>query len=170
MVTDRTRDDVWAEMLDVARLVRYYEALSDRYRRYGVWLRVALLVSMGGGFWAVLGAFPLWAQLGAGLAVSVIAILDLVMNFSKKAAVAHTITLECGLLEKEWRDLWAYVENEDADETEARDWNRRLSGRLEEIIGWAGHADIGGDDKLNRKCADSAYAVMARQYGVHYAG
>ncbi len=33
MVAEQTRNAIWQELLDVARLVRYYEALSDQHRR-----------------------------------------------------------------------------------------------------------------------------------------
>ena len=32
MATDQTREAIWQELLDSARLVRYYEALANRYR------------------------------------------------------------------------------------------------------------------------------------------
>ena len=45
MVTEQTRHDVWNEMLDIARLVRYYEALADKPRIFYYLIRGTLIFS-----------------------------------------------------------------------------------------------------------------------------
>lgn len=58
MTTSQTRNAVWQELLDTARLVRYYEALSNRYRRYHWAVRFVLLLSASSGIVALLDLLP----------------------------------------------------------------------------------------------------------------
>ena len=88
----------------------------------------------------------------------------LIRTVSKKAAILHAISIECSALEVEWQDLWGDLD--DIDDTEARQRNTRLSRRLTEVTGWAGHTDIQEDPKLNEKCEAAAYRVIQDQYGV----
>ena len=164
MMTERTRNAVWQELLDVARLVRYYETLSDRHRRNHLIVRFLLLAAAAGGIAALLDVLPAIAQLVAGGLVALLVAWDFVSDYAKKAAVLHAISLECSALEIEWGELWAYVDDNNASDAEVRRENRRLARRLSEVTGWAGHADIREDQKLNAECAEAAYRVMVDRY------
>ena len=63
-------------------------------------------------------------------------------------------------------DIIGWGDLDDIDDTEARQRNTRLSRRLTEVTGWAGHTDIREDPKLNEKCEAAAYRVIQDQYGV----
>lgn len=164
MVTDPTRNDVWQGLLDIARLVRYYEALSDRHRRNYFTIRLLLLIAATGGVAALLELLPDGIQILAGALVAVLVALDFVTDYAKKAAVLHAISIECSALEIEWEDLWGNLEN--LGDTEARQNHAGLSRRLANITGAAGHADIREDRKLNEQCEAAAYRVIQNQYGV----
>ena len=166
MVTEQTRNAVWQELLDVARLVRYYEALSDRHRRNHIIVRFLLLVAAASGIAALLDQLPAIAQLIAGGLIAVLVVWDFVSDYAKKAAVLHVISLECSALEVEWRELWADINDNESNTTdaEARGKNRKLALRISEVTGWAGHADIREDRKLNEKCEETAYRVVADWY------
>ena len=43
MVSPRTRADIWQDLLDANRLVRYYEALTNRYQLWQQAIRLLLL-------------------------------------------------------------------------------------------------------------------------------
>ena len=166
-VDDRTRNEVWQGFLDATRLERYYAALSDRHRRIHQIRRIVLLVAAAGGASAFLnllpGEFPRIAEM-AGALIAVVAIWDLVSDDARKAAIAHTISVECGDLENQWRDLWSAVDHEDSDEAEIRDRVRKLADQVLKVTARAGDADIREDHRLNRKSAEIAYKVMTDRY------
>lgn len=164
MATEQTRNDVWQELLDVARLVRYYESLSDRYKRCHSIIRFFLLAAAAGGIAALLDVLPAIVQLVAGGLVALLVAWDFVADYARKAAVLHVVSLECSALEIEWRELWAAVNKCDLDDAVARRKNQRLAQRANEATGRAGHADIREDRKLNEKCEKDAYRVVADWY------
>lgn len=171
MVTEQTRKDIWDEMLDVARLVRYYEALSDQHRRKHLTIRYLLIASAVSGTAALLELFPDQIQdviqIFAGCAIGLIAAWDIVTNYARKAAVLHAISKECSLLEIEWRDLWAEANNNDSDDAKIRSENRYLAKKLSEVTGWAGDADVQENRKLNEECETTAHKVMEEKYATY---
>lgn len=164
MVTDHTRNDVWQGLLDIARLVKYYEKLSDRHRHNHFRLRLLLLIAATGGIAALFELLPDFIQTLAGVLVAVLVALDFVTDYAKKAAVLHAISIECSELQTEWEYLWGNLEN--LGDTEARENHAGLSRRLVNVTGAAGHADIREDRKLNEHCEAEAYQVIQDQYGV----
>lgn len=148
----------------MARLVRYYEALSDKYRRKHFRIRLVLLAAAASGIAALLDLFPEVVQIVAGGLVALCVAWDFASDYAKKAAILHAISIECSALEVEWQALWD--ELDDLDDAEARQYNTRLSRRLTEVTGWAGHTAIQEDPKLNEKCEAAAYRVVQDQYGV----
>ncbi len=164
MVTDQVRSIVWQEYLDAARLVRYYEALSDKYRRNHFIVRFLLLAAAAGGIAALLELLPAIAQLIATAFVALIVVWDFVSDYARKAAVLHAISIECSELETDWQELWTEI-NEDEISTAEVLWKKsRLSRRILGVTSWAGVADIRENQKLNEKCAESAYRVMVDRY------
>lgn len=164
MATEQTRNAIWQEFLDVARLVRYYEALSDRQRRNRAIVQFLLLAAAASGIAALLDLLPSIVQAAAGGLVALLVAWDFVSNYAKKAAVLHAISIECSALEIEWRDLWFALDT--LSDEDAHRENTRLARRLTSVTGWAGQADIREDRKLNEQCAVAAYKVMAEQYAV----
>lgn len=162
MVAEQTRNAIWQELLDVARLVRYYEALSDQHRRNHLIVRFLLLAAAAGGIAALLDLLPAMAQLVAGGLVALLVAWDFVSDYAKKAAILHAISIECSAMEIEWQNLWLELEN--ISDAEARRENTRLSRRIADVTGWAGQADIRENRKLNEECEKAAYRVMAERY------
>ena len=162
MVTEQTRNAVWQELLDVARLVRYYEALSDQHRRNHLIVRFLLLAAVAGGIAALLDLLPAMAQLVAGGLIALLVAWDFVSDYAKKAAILHAISIECSAMEIEWQALW--LELETISDAEARRENTRLSRRIVDVTGWAGQADIREDRKLNEECEKTAYRVVTDRY------
>ncbi len=164
MVTDRTRNEVWQEYYDIARLCRYYEALHSRYLQHHLVLRVVLLVSMMSGIGSMLKLLPDSVQLVATVVVAGLIVWEFAGNHAKKAAVAHVIFLQCSDLEAKWRDLWLSVDDEDANDATIRRENANLSRRSLEVTGSAGNADIGVNNKLNEESTKNASTTMAQRY------
>ena len=166
MVTDQTRNAVWQELLDAVRLVRYYEALSDRYRRNHWAVRFVLLVAASSEIVALLALLPenmrQSVQLAAAGFIALTVAWDFVSDYARKAAVLHAISMECSAVEIELKSLWGEIESISDDEAQRR--NTQLMRRISDATGWAGQADIREDSELNRKCATTAYNVMEDQY------
>lgn len=166
MVSEQMRQAVWQDLLDVARLVRYYEALSNRYRLRHSLIQFLLLASALSGIAALLNLLPEVVQLVASGLIAFLVAWDFVAGYARKAAVLHTINYECHALEIEWSELWASINSADVSDTEAREKNKQLEKKFLSVTGWAGQANIRVDQKLNAKCEEVAYKVMAAQYAV----
>ncbi len=164
MVSDQTRNAVWQDILDAARLVRYYETLADRHRFKHWLIRFLMLAAAAGGVAALLELLPSIAQLVAGGLIALLVVWDSISDYAKKAAVLHAISLECSSLENEWRELWLDIENEATDEADARARNNRLARRMDDVTAWAGHADIRENTRLNEECEAAAYRVVVDRY------
>ena len=95
MGSDQTRNTVWQNILDVARLVRYYETLADRHRFRHWMIRFLMLAAAAGGVAALLELLPSIAQLVAGGLIALLVVWDSISDYAKKAAVLHAISLEC---------------------------------------------------------------------------
>ncbi len=162
MVTDETRNAVWQELLDVARLVRYYEAMADRHRRNHLVVRFVLLATAMGGVVAFFDLLPASVRLLLGAGIAGVVSWDLLSRYASKAAVLHAVSMECSLMETELRDVWLRLETMEDDEAR-REW-LRVSRRLAEVKGWAGQAGVAEDGKLNVECAEAAYATMQEQH------
>ena len=125
MVTDATRNGVWQEMLDAARLVRYYGRLADRYQRRHFCVRVALLTFGLVGASTVTDVLPEYrwlgeAQAAAGLVIAVLVAWDMLAGYATKGAVLDSIRRECTELETELRELWGEVQADELGDKEAR--------------------------------------------------
>lgn len=164
MASESIRNLIWQELLDVARLVRYYEALTDKYVLRDRVLKTVLLLSASASIAALLEALPNWVQLIAGLGIAVCIVTDFVMNFARKAAVLHAISTECSFLQNQIELLWAQVQDASGDEEEIKRDYIQLDQRLNTITSWARHANIREDKGLNESCAQAAYTVIGNKY------
>ena len=161
MVSQRTRNVVWQSYLDVSRLGLYYETLANRYRRYYLLLRVALLFSVIG---SVASPFmPLIHPAATFILVAATVILvavDYALDFAKKSAVLHQINVQVGRLETEWKMLWIRVDDDDSADSNIRSRNLQLEERLMEVVRRCGEEGIATNYKLDRKCMEMAYDVI----------
>lgn len=162
MVSEQIRNEIWQERLDVERLVRYYEVLAERHRIRHLGIRTILLLAATSGVASLLEVLPQVFQLIAGLSVTVLVVMDFALNEARKSAILNLIKIECRALGNEWESLWANLERITDDD--ARRENERLVRRLSEVTGWAGHTEVGEDNKLNVKCEEIAYKVMSERY------
>ena len=164
MVSETTRNEVWQSLLDVARLIRYYDAYANRRRFYHFILRGLLLFAAAGGVADMLAVLPDFVTPAVSVAIAVLVVVDFACNYARQAAVLHAIGRECGKLEVEWKDLWTNMNAGGVSDKRAMSINRELARQLLEATSWAGDADIREDRKLNEKCAEDAYKVMVEQY------
>ncbi len=160
MVSDQTRNMVWQEFLDVARLVRYYEALSNRYRLSYYIVRFLLLASAVSGIAVLLELLPATLQSISNGLIALLVVWDFLSDYARKAEVLRTISLHCSELESQWRDLWIELDDVESSDIEIRRKNGQLSERISVVTDWAGLADVRDDQKLNSACEREAYQVM----------
>ena len=162
MASDQTRNDVWQELLDSDRLVRYYEALADHYQRKHLFTLLLLGVGAASAFAAFLDLFPGVVQLVASVLIGIVAVWMFIADYAKKAAIAHDIGFQCRRLDVQWRDLWADVER--IDEAEARQRLGDLSNQMNIATQRSGDAGIVDNRQLNEKSEALAFKTVQERY------
>ena len=165
MVSPLIRNRVWQEFFDQARLVRYYEVLSDRYRKKHSIVSFLLVAAAVGAIGAFLDLLPQFVQLIANGFIALLVVWDLVLAPARKAAVLHTISTECSRLEIEFKELWDETNATEASDNEIKRKLSQLEHRVLEVTSRAGDAYIREKPKLNEQCEATAKRVMKEQYG-----
>lgn len=168
VVTENTRNSVWQSMLDVNRLVRYYEAISDQYRLANTIIRFIVFFGGTAGFISFLSLAPEnFKSLVQGIFSAVVAAAvawDFLADYAKKAVVLQQISMECSKLQNDWQELWDSIEAFDIEEEEARKRNAQLAHKIVDVTGRAGECGVRENPKINEKCADDTYKVMVERY------
>ena len=164
MVSETTRNEVWQELLDASRLVRYYSKLSDRYSRNRRIVQFLLMAAATGGIATLVNLLPQFIQQIAAAAVAILVAWDFFADYAKKAAVLHAICIECNRLEGEWRQLWVDIDQSNLDDAGVRRQCASLRRRLNEVTARVGLVGVQEDAALNKQCAEDAYKVMQARY------
>ena len=164
MASNRTREAIWQELLDSARLVRYYEALANRYRTRHQLTLFLLAGAATAGIVSLLAQLPPAVQLVANAFIAVVAVWTFIAGYARKAAVLHTISSHLSMLHSSWEQLWDHLD--DTDDAEARQRREELSRETNEVTSRAGFADVSDDFRLNEQSEEAAYRAIASQYGV----
>lgn len=162
MVSDQTRNDIWQELLDSDRLVRYYEALANHYQRKHSLTLLLLGMGAASSFAAILDLFPDVVQLIASALVGIVAVWMFIADYAKKAAVAHDIGFQCRRLDVGWKELWAAVER--IDEAEARRRLGDLSNQMNIATRRSSDAGIVDNRRLNKKSKALAFKTVQERY------
>ena len=160
-VTDHTKDRIWEEMFDLQRYIQYYSMQSNRLSFLSKLLRVLLLV--GAGLVAGSGFQALPPAVGAGGAVFLLTltVIDYVFDWGARAALAHAISLECCVIEKDYEDLWILVRTDRISETESQ---ARINQLVMRVI--AATAQLSDTDRgLNKKASKAAYQILEAKWG-----
>ena len=104
-------NQIWIGLLESEKLLRYYSELSDKLGKRSTYLELALLVP-GSGVLAVLvyhfleGSSQLLALVFISSLVSGIVGWLRVAQYSKKAAIAGVIAVQCRALRDDYKRLW----------------------------------------------------------------
>ena len=162
MVSDQTRNDIWQDLLDSDRLVRYYEALANHYRRKHSFTLLLLAAGAASPVAAVLNLFPDIVQLIANALVGLVAAWVFIADYAKRAAIAHTISLQCNHLDVEYKTLWTGVEH--LDEAEARQRLSVLAHKMNDTTQRSGDAGIVDNRRLNEKSEAVAFKTVRERY------
>ena len=148
MVSETTRNEIWQQFLDVARLLRYYTSLSNRHRRKQQLIRILLMAAATSGIVTLLDLLPAFMQELAAAAVAILVVWDSLGDYARKAAVLHAICIECNRLESRWHKLWFEIDRPDLDDADALHQCDELGQRLLDITSQAGPAGVEIDAEL----------------------
>ena len=165
-VTEETRALIWNDLVDAARLGRYYQSMAKGYRRKQYFIHGALLLSATAGFATLFEFVPDWAQPLSAVLIAVFVVWEAVAKYPGKVATLESVASECGSLETEGHDLWASASEYRIKQDRAMESHRYLSRRLDEVTGWPGKLDITDDEKLNAECSKQSYEVLRDRYGI----
>ena len=158
------RHHVWQELLDVARLSRYYEALAERHRIKQSIVSFVLLLSAMTGISSLFEVLPPIAYVISSAAIAIVVVWGFIGNHSRKQALLSLVSQECARLEFEWESLWAEINTYQIDEEEAQRRNRELAERLSEVTAWPGLISVRHSRALNRKCLEAANSHIRDKY------
>ncbi len=168
-VTEQTYNAIWQEMLDVARLERYYARLRDRYLVKHQISRSILLIFAGVGVSAVVShlisgtsEWEIIAGLASATVIAVCVVVDFASQSSRKLGILQAIATEINHISGELTHLWDSILN--LPESEVVEEKYKLEKRLTQVTSWAGLADIKVNNKLNVECAQDAYQFMEEKY------
>ena len=163
MVSDHNISQVWLGLLDAERLSRYYQAMAARLQRWHMGLTAFVALGSTGAVSSLLLGAPDWvAEMLAG-AVAAVAVWTSYYGHASKAATMEATRDSCADLALSWRELWAHIE--DMDDAEARREVQRLQRRDESATARV-PAHLAARHRLNRRCAEEAYAVLENEYAV----
>ena len=163
-VTDRTRTEIWQGLWDAKRMSRYYLAIGHRHQSIDRVIVLLLLTSGTGAVVALWQALPDWSQAVAGVAVAVTTIYSAIGRHATKAATAHSINVQCDDLAINWRDLLAQVDNDQVDESQAREELNRLDRTLQHITSRSGDVGLATNEKINEASAREAAKELELSY------
>ena len=85
-------------------------------------------------------------------------------DFAKKAAVLHSIGLECDHLAAEWEELWVGTHSGKLSDSTALARNQELMRRLIAATNRAGQSGVRENRKVNEKCWIEACVVLENKY------
>ncbi len=155
------RDQIWLGILDAERQYRYYQQLSDRFRRFHFRLTVFVTIAASAAASALFATLPWEADWPIAAVLAVVAGVTIWLsyaNYSGKATAAYIFCDQFAFIASEWRRLWYMSEEDSVVWIEV--W--RLKDRQERVT--AGYGDLALDEKLNEECAKEAYQVVQDEF------
>ena len=159
-VTEHTKDRLWQDMLDLARLTRYYEFQTNDLTRNHRIARLMLLVGAGATLTLAVGDLPAWVGVSGSAILLVTTAVEFIWDWGTRASLSHAINLECCVIEKDYEDLWSRVSTGQVDEAECLQRVNQFSLRV-----IAAAALISGTNKkINERAFEVAKEVLAKKW------
>ena len=163
MIKEETKDYAWSELLELDKHVRYYGELASRnQRKHSLLQFTVFFLSMAVPALASVYNPPLWVVLLGALATAGCVAWDYMNGHASKAAVLHSISVDCERLEVEQRELFHSINRDEIDEADARQRLTDLANRTIETVSRAGPARVTVDEALNAKCWEASNKVLLR--------
>ncbi len=159
------RDEIWNQLVDAERLVRYYGDLARYYNRCRWILRGAILLFCMTGITAFVESLPEWINLIVAAFLAGAVVWDAVMNYEKKAALLGIICVRCDRMLNQWRDLWNEVEREELLAEDALEEKfRHLRDDMTDVTEWATLCGISEHKRIHEKATKAAYETIQGYY------
>ena len=144
---DDTINTIWLGMLDSERLSRYYRKLSDRMRRNHFILSAFILLSSTAAIASLMSEVYDWIAAIFLLVVAATVIWHHLGEYSKRAALANVVAIQCDGLASEWKHLWLERDSSVDALAQASALEQRMTDATNLYDGPQ-------DDALNVKCAE----------------
>ena len=165
---EHIEQEVWEHLYDACRLSRYYAYLSDNYRKWHIGVRFFLFVSATAGVASFINVldYP-WqqpVQVLFGLVLAATLAIDFVLDWGRKSAILHAVSVHCGLLENDWEKLWADMRSMNMENAEIIARDRELSHTMVIVTSTIGFSDISEDHELNEQCLYEATEYLRSRY------
>ena len=154
------RNEIWNQLLDAERLVRYYAKRSQCYNTICWFMRSALWLLYIVGISAYFKLLPLYVNIALAVLLAIITILNAVMGYEEKAAILRGISSRCNRLLDQWRDLWLETQEGIVEDDILHMKYRYLRDEQTAATEWAGLFGIPEKDDLNEKMAKEAFSVV----------
>ena len=154
---DDAINTIWLGMLDSERLSRYYRKLSDRMKRNHFILSAFILLSSTAAIASLISELYGWVAAIFLLIVAVAVIWHHLGEYSKRAALASVVAIQCDSLASEWKHLWLERNTRPDALAQASALERRMTEATNLYDGPQ-------DDALNVKCAEEAYAAAQVEF------
>lgn len=159
-VSQFTRTEVWEELGELFRLIRYFERKLNNQIWY-VWCYrtlqalpavAAITIEFFGDTW------KFHDVLQASLFIVVIAsfLIDDVLKFSSRINVLNEAVAKLNALKSEWRELWGEISTYALDEKMARFKHKQLKRRKDDALSMLYKINIPMSKKLNLDCTKAA--------------
>ena len=164
MASEGVRHAIWNGLLDVHRQARYYGVQSGRYNTWSTRLTVVFAMFGSADVASVLVAADHRVIMALSLLIGILAVVSSVGDFAKKAAVLHSIGLECDYLAAEWEELWVGTYSGKLSDNVALTRNQELMRHLISATNRAGQSGVRENRKINEKCWIEACAMLQNKY------
>ena len=167
--SDMLRDEVWFQLVETERAVRYYGYLTRRYNRFCWILRGAILLFCMTGITTLVEKLPKevseWVSLAVTALLAGAVVLDVIMNYEKKAALLGIISIRCNRLLDRCQDLWNEVNQEELeDEDDLRGKYRLLRDETTDVTGWPSLVGVSEHKRINEKATTEANKAIKNRY------
>ncbi|MCZ0936974.1 MAG: hypothetical protein OXJ54_17585 [Gemmatimonadetes bacterium] len=168
MVNPHRRAMVWEHVLDVTRLVRYYDRLRTRYERMRVSIRVIILAGATGVGLELINFLPTGHEvikLVVATIVLLATVLDMARDYSTKRVRVGLLVEEYGQLEGRLTQLWDDIESYSISDDEVRSSLTELEAGMQKLDARSAVMGFTTSKWLNKSCAKQAYYILDDKYG-----
>lgn len=153
-------NELWQSYWDAESLARYYEAVYKKLQRWNLVGTFILGVSGTGAAITLIAGLPKEFQAVIGGLLAIVSVGMFVSALSTKAAVAHSISVQCSGLALEFKTLfYEYRSNDFESDYAMKEWSK-LVERLMNVTSKAGAIGLTTDDKLITKSYETASKVI----------
>ena len=152
---------IWQDLLDINRAERYYFARAAHFRTWSIRVRFVLGFTVISTVGTALAPVPDGVSIGLAVAVAVVAVIDLVRDYSRNAALLQTIATDISYLESDYRHLWEDVHADRIPDAHALQRRLELSQRVKMTTA---RLQVDIDQKLNQRCTIDAYNATEARY------